>query len=127
MIEMQTLVTWREEIETELTAAQQQLADAIDAQRAAQTARDACAAEQQATQAALAALQTPLAPFIAVRVRAVDDDLQKAAGAVAQAREQISLLRERIANLELAEMQTERLLVALTPSTKGEEEHADAV
>lgn len=130
MIDKQTLEGWAGEIRTELTGARQELADRSEALRAAQDVADAARAEQVSTQLQLAALRQPMAFRLAARIRAIGDDASTTAAEVTSIRNVISLLREKVADLQEAQHQVGVLLAALTPSTEGEEatqEQADAV
>jgi hypothetical protein len=114
-----TIEGWRDELEVETREAQAQLADALAAQIAAEADRDAAAELHQALRHALVALPAaePLAHAVAQRIGRSDAAAYDAAGTVLRAAGQVTAMRTRIADLELASRQLDQLLAPAEEET----------
>src|SRR4029077_21011505 len=71
---------WRDELEAELTEAQQAIAEALADLLAAEAAHEAAREQHQTLRDAIAVLRPPVASAIAQRVRFADEALHDAAG-----------------------------------------------
>ena len=123
-----TIEGWRNELEGEIQEAEAQLADALAAQAAAEADRDAAAELHRSLRHALVALPAaePLAHAVAHRIARCDAAAYDAAGTVLRAAGQVAAMRTRIADLELARRQFDRLLLSPGEAHDAEQETIDA-